>query len=460
MGTYRTTPLPGARDGDGRLLGVNSLGQAAFLTRACAKDDAAMRGRFEKLRPLQSDCPDLAGLVEVADDDSGIWVVEVAFPAYPLPAVLDRARQKGTALPPEAAVWLAMRLCRACASVVPPHLRVTPRNVMLRPDGTPYLLGAGWARWLPARPEEEPYVPTRPPDELKLDAFAAAQLARWMVGSPSAFPAGLRSALESASGGPTWSWMLTASEAAAAFESALGPSAGASQAKVAAFLKLLDLPPFQLPEEGGAPLRLVPILRRDSHDELLMESGPSITLDGRIEGKHGPPRPAAAPPTDAPQPRVAAVAADEELELDSAAMAHAFTPKSNEAALRVRVEMAQARARRRSRRLAVAFALLLVGGLAAGGLWLARNRPQDLRRLMQGPQTALLRIDSTPPGATVRINGDALGETPFVGTNDYGDATAVIELSGYEPARVPVKAGGSQTLSVKLVPAKKAPRGK
>ncbi len=471
MGTYRTTRLPGggAEPQPRRLLGVNSLGQAATLTLACPPGHPA-RAVLERFVKAPLALPEVAGLVEIAEDESGVYVVEVAEPSLPLQVVVERAGSLGRPCPPELAAWFAMRVCQACAALPAAHLRLSLRNAFVRPGGAPYLLGAQWARLLPPEPEEAPFVPPQPVEDAKADAFAAAALARALAGGWEGFPPPLRSALESASGGPGWAWMLTSREAAAALEKALGPEAvRAAPERMSAWLRGLELPaPAPLDAAGGPTLRLVPLGRRLTGEEQAfsgpLPGGPAMSMDGRLEGPVGrSARPRALAQElaadEGPRARAGGPRGPEKpepLELDEAALAHATAPSPPAAVPamvhQVQAELEEARARRRARRAVAVVGLLLLVGAGAAALRYLGAHPSSLDGLLGGSQnTALLRVESTPEGAQVSIAGQALGQTPFVCLNEYEGSTLEVALKGYEPARE-VLGGGSRTVRLVLKP--------
>ncbi|HEY3446943.1 MAG TPA: PEGA domain-containing protein [Myxococcales bacterium] len=455
MGTYRTTRIPGSRDGESkRLLGVNSLGQAAYLTRACPPGHPS-RGVLERFVKTAVDLREVAGLVEIAEDESGVYVVEVAEPSLPLQVVVERAQALGKPAPPDLAAWMALRVCQVSSALRLPHLRLSLRNVFVRPDGEPYLLGALWARQLPPEPDDAPFVPPQPLEDAKIDAFAAAAIARALAGGIEGFPPPLKSALEAASGGPGWAWMLPSKEAAAAIEKALGPEAVRSApARMAAWLRTLELPAPAPFDAGGPTLRLMPVNRLNTSEELALPGGPAMSMDGRVDGPVG--RSARPLTVDAvPHTRIDVSRESEKIELDEVALAHANAPQQALAGSmvhKVQAELNEARSRRTLRRAMGVVAVLLLLGVGAAGFWYLRSNPSQLAGLVGGKEvTALLRVESTPPGATVSIAGQALGETPFVCLNEYEGSTLRVELAGHEPA-IQTLGAGSRTVRLVLKP--------
>jgi hypothetical protein len=79
------------------------------------------------------------------------------------------------------------------------------------------------------------------------------------------------------------------------------------------------------------------------------------------------------------------------------------------------------------------------------------------------PATVRVAIDSRPPGATVTINGERRGTTPYVGTLARRDAPVEIQLTlpGYLPAtrKVADRADVALSLSLDRAPPGRAPAG-
>ena len=187
------------------------------------------------------------------------------------------------------------------------------------------------------------------------------------------------------------------------------------------------------------------------------ESGPTaadrvLALDGQIAGQA---RPGPAPFV-AEAPRAETVKASGPLELDEESLAHARAEQPHAKAEEIRQE--QAALRRASRKRAVVGFLIaaLVLTAAAAALWFdlpARlHLPSFLVHSGRSSKTTL-RVESEPSGAAVRVGSEQIGETPFIGDNDFGDEYAVyVEKAGYHPARLVAQGGKSMRLSVKLVP--------
>ncbi|MGC4115460.1 MAG: PEGA domain-containing protein [Myxococcales bacterium] len=458
MGTYRTTRITGTREG-ARLFGVNSLGQAAFLTFVCPPSHPSRNilEHFHVRTPFA--LAEVAGLVEIAEDDRGVYVVEVAQPSLPLSVVVDRAQASHRPCPPDLAAWMALRVCQISAALPLPHLRLSVRNVFVRPDGEPYVLGAMWARQLPALPEDAPFVPPQPLEDAKLDAFAAAAIARALTGGIEGFPLPIKAALEAASGGPGWAWMLPSREAAAHIEKALGePAVSTARKRMATWLQSLGLP-AQAPVDDGCPtLRLLPVHRLNTgEDSGPLPGGPAMSMDGRLDGQVG--RSVAPDPVVdvAPAAVPVAPAEPEPLELDERALRYdpKLIPKGGPAieagsmAHKVQAELEDVARRRQTRRVfGVLGVLLLLAavGVAAGYL----RAPSELATFVGSSKetTALLRVESTPSGASVTIAGTPVGETPFVCLNEYEGSTVRVELPGYEPVTQTI---GEGTRTLRLV---------
>ncbi|AKF07911.1 Serine/threonine protein kinase [Sandaracinus amylolyticus] len=102
---------------------------------------------------------------------------------------------------------------------------------------------------------------------------------------------------------------------------------------------------------------------------------------------------------------------------------------------------------------------------ASGGLVASEQitvEPGEIRELtMQLPAaaaTASLRVDSTPPGASVRIDGTRIGTTPLIAEVLPARHRVVLEHDGYLPAENEVelaRAGEHATLSFALTPARR-----
>lgn len=83
--------------------------------------------------------------------------------------------------------------------------------------------------------------------------------------------------------------------------------------------------------------------------------------------------------------------------------------------------------------------------------------PAEVRELAlavpRGPETASLRVETTPPGATVRVDGAIAGTTPLLAEVEPGRHRVRVELEGYEPAGNEVelvRAGEQSTIAFAL----------
>jgi hypothetical protein len=74
------------------------------------------------------------------------------------------------------------------------------------------------------------------------------------------------------------------------------------------------------------------------------------------------------------------------------------------------------------------------------------------------PATVRIAVDSRPPGATVMLDGERRGTTPYVGQLAHREAPVEIRLTlpGYLPATRKLATGADVALSVAL---DRAPRG-
>lgn len=74
-----------------------------------------------------------------------------------------------------------------------------------------------------------------------------------------------------------------------------------------------------------------------------------------------------------------------------------------------------------------------------------------LNEAIAGEAAPPLIISSVPTGATVFINGNELGQTPWAGDNRWvGEPDLVIKLPGYRSWEGKLKGGAPQTLDIKL----------
>lgn len=485
MGIYQIAPLPGAPpDESRRVLGINSLEQPTFLSRACLLSDPATH-RLRSLTRLSSDTPFLAGVVEVGENVGWVWVVEQAVPSVGLDVIAARASSLRKPMPPEIACWLALRLCEACHAAGTPHLRLSPRNVFVQPSGELFVLGATWARLLPPNAEDAPWTP--PFEDARTDAFAAAEMARLLAGGAEGwalFSEAARTALEHAGAGPRRTCLLTPVPLASLLRRALGPElAESGAARLASYVSDLGIPRLAMKAAGGRKLVLAPM----NEEPLLEVAGAphdvTLAIDGRLDG-----RPAAREPAEPPavQTRMAPAvsnACEVELELDEHALFHATGGVQGTPGPDMADPMPQRPVGSYYRGLAAGLVgLVLAVGFngfammtvrAAGPVWAERLRAVPLsalgrafdelqpRKRSRGTDVRsfkgdapLLLVQSEPEGATVRIGSDVLGETPFFGSNDLPDGTwaLYVEKPGFEPKRLQIRGGRSADFNVTLVP--------
>jgi serine/threonine-protein kinase len=103
--------------------------------------------------------------------------------------------------------------------------------------------------------------------------------------------------------------------------------------------------------------------------------------------------------------------------------------------------------------------------LASEGLSLEAGEVRELELSVAAAgraELAHLRVDTTPPGATVRIDGEVVGTTPLAAEVAPSRYRVFVELPGYAPAdtEVSLSAPGEQaTLSFALRRTPRAPRG-
>jgi serine/threonine-protein kinase len=104
---------------------------------------------------------------------------------------------------------------------------------------------------------------------------------------------------------------------------------------------------------------------------------------------------------------------------------------------------------RRLRRAAVAL-VLLVGG-AGAALYFSPALRRKAPRLPFN-EIAVLQIDSKPSGATIRVGGQELGQTPFITENTYprNSIEVQITLPGYKPWRGTFKGGLNANIEARL----------
>lgn len=156
------------------------------------------------------------------------------------------------------------------------------------------------------------------------------------------------------------------------------------------------------------------MLRAMTDEEQAAYDGPSLDVDGRLVKRF---EAAQEPPPQESGP----------IELaERAPTVYEPTPEA------YRAEPAKPQSRR-GLKLAVA-AGVTAALLFAGALLFAELRPG------QGVSTSLLGLGSGrralvvishPPGATIRVAGAIVGQTPWAGDNLWGDAEVTLELPGY-----------------------------
>lgn len=99
--------------------------------------------------------------------------------------------------------------------------------------------------------------------------------------------------------------------------------------------------------------------------------------------------------------------------------------------------------------------------LFAGALASSRRRgatPGDtvrsatiLDQLLAGGPRAPVVITSEPPGATVRVGSDVVGQTPWAGDNVWvGELPVVVELEGFRPWKGSLRGGEETRLDARL----------
>jgi hypothetical protein len=374
--TYRTTSWQAA---PGQLLpGAGPNGEPVFLTLLGSADGFEASSLDSVRLPRPADSPLLAPLIDLGTAASSIFAVEPRVRAWPLEAVLEKARLKGAALSPEACAWIAARLCEAVASLgAAGHRGLSLRTIQLQASGEPYVLGSAYGHLLEAAldvgPLREPGSEARgTPEQRHADAAAIARLARQLAtcGSTQAddwgsLPLSLKAPLAHAADG-TLSPAALGQQLVSALE-AWGRSP--SSRTVEAWLAELELPEAE-PLDASSPTReLEPA---GPFAASFGEGVPALRRDGRLD------QPACslqveplAVDTSAMPPAQSAPA--EPLELDEKALAHAFGPAPAPLA-------AKPRAPRRWGRAAAMIAGALVLFALAAGLW-AFGAPAALRAL-------------------------------------------------------------------------------
>lgn len=173
-------------------------------------------------------------------------------------------------------------------------------------------------------------------------------------------------------------------------------------------------------------------------DEPFVHDGPALSHDGTVEG-----RPSPAPAPSAPPP-----AASAPLELAEVQRA---APEGFVDAPVYRAISPPARGGRAAPWVVLAGVLLVAGGFAALRLY---AQPADaagaVDDLLARPHGTLL-IDSQPPGATIRIGGETVGETPWAGDGRFpAGATVELTLAGHQPFSTTLKGAAEETIHATL----------
>lgn len=177
-----------------------------------------------------------------------------------------------------------------------------------------------------------------------------------------------------------------------------------------------------------------------------LASGPALNADGHLER-----RLARIEPQGAPAP----MGADEPaLELAERAPKRPEAPPGS-----YRAPIPSGR-----RRLAVRIVVAgVVAGLVLFAAALAQSRSRSghqrdtvrsasiLDQLLAGGPRAPVVITSEPPGATVRVGSDVVGQTPWAGDNVWvGELPVVLELEGYRAWKGTLRGGEEVRLDARL----------
>jgi hypothetical protein len=446
VATYRIPHLPGQPE-SWRVLGANSLDEPVYLTRLIRAGDPRAAQLERQIRfPAPHDSPLLAPLVELGiASDGWLTVVEKALPAVPLAEVVARARERDLPFLPEACAWFGKRLCEVVSTLgTTAHLRLTPRNVLVQPDGEPLVLGTAYARLIAPSADEQPFLPRGADNSRAADSYAAAEIVRLLASLGAAayeddwgsLPLSLKACFVRAKAAG-----LSPAALAASIGTTFGKWGKKCDGKAfRANLQRLDLRPAEHLAPASAPLQIEP--RFESAEEASWTPSGSMDLEGRIE-RFASATPVAEPPP--PRPPESA----EPLELDERALADAFKARDS-----------RLPASRRGLAKAVLKAVALLLALGGIGALLWARAPQILAfvesLVAERPQgaygTALLRIESTPPGAQVLLGDQLLGETPYLGDNDLPAGAHRVRLikSGYQPATASFEGGRDVELKINL----------
>jgi hypothetical protein len=440
VATYLTIPFPD-EEPTVRLLGTTPRGQRAVLTCLGPADSALLEELREATAPVPRS-PLLATLLELGTRGGQLWAVERAAGVHTLDLVLKRTAATGQPLHDALCARVAFRILEATSALGRPHGRLTPRNVLLLQNGEIQILGAQYAHRLEPRAGELAYQDSREEAD-PADLFGASQIARALA---------LRRAPRPGEKGPAPLEALLPTS----LDAQPSPEvARTSATELAAFMASLGLPatdptraPMELstvciaPEETGE----LPQPEEDPEADQF-QPGPAMDADGRIE-LSSLPKPAW--PASRPRPAMAAAA----LELDPAAVEHAFGPSREPSPELPAPEASPRGARSLGRALALASAAA-AGAIGVGAFAMRDRLPSWLQLPPAHPGAygkAMLRIESEPPGATVKVGEEELGVTPYLADNDYpeGNNAVTVELRGYQPYRGSFPGGRDVTVRASL----------
>jgi eukaryotic-like serine/threonine-protein kinase len=167
----------------------------------------------------------------------------------------------------------------------------------------------------------------------------------------------------------------------------------------------------------------------EQDDDAFLPTGPTLGMDGNLEGTAPAPRPRA---PSRPRPT-----APEVLELAERPPPPPtdYVPPPSPPPARVPSRVPRS-----------LFALLLLAGLGAGG-WFLRGYLPTVRSA-----AAVVLINSEPSGAMVRVQGTEVGTTPWAADNLWGPGPVEVEVSrpGYRTWSGSFRGGGAARLDVRL----------
>jgi hypothetical protein len=107
--------------------------------------------------------------------------------------------------------------------------------------------------------------------------------------------------------------------------------------------------------------------------------------------------------------------------------------------------------KRKGSGLAVVGALVVLAAAAAVAFMLFPTLQRKLPVSLPMPQAASLMVTSTPDGASVLVEGQTVGTTPFATDNRWrGRAKLELRLDGYEPFKGSFEGGKRQTIGATL----------